>query len=156
MIALVQRVSKSAVSVESRIVSSIDRGLLVLLGVLRGDTQEDLEYLVRKVANLRIFADEAGKMNLSVLDVKGEVLVVSQFTLAADTRKGNRPSFVRAEDPADAQAMYERFIERLTALGIRVQGGSFGAHMEVSLINDGPVTISLESPPRGLTAQEDA
>ncbi len=127
-------------------VTSIGRGFLVLLGVVKGDTDKDMDYLVRKVANLRVFKDSEGKMNLSLKDTGGAALVVSQFTLAADTRKGNRPSFVDAEDPAIAEKTYEEFMEKLRTEGIAdVQGGRFGAHMEVFLINDGPVTIMLES-----------
>lgn len=126
--------------------SSIGPGLLILLGVMKGDADADMDYIVRKSANLRIFYDDAGKMNLSVLDVKGEAIVVSQFTLAADTRKGNRPSFIDAESPERADAMYQEFMRRLADAGVRnVQGGVFGAHMEVTLTNDGPVTIMLDS-----------
>lgn len=146
MKALVQRVSSASVTVDRQRVSSIGRGLLILLGVMKGDADADLDYLVRKIANLRIFYDEAGKMNLSVLDVQGEAIVVSQFTLAAETRKGNRPSFTGAEAPERADAMYKEFMCRLSGAGVKnVQGGVFGAHMEVSLANDGPVTIMLDS-----------
>jgi D-tyrosyl-tRNA(Tyr) deacylase len=145
MKALVQRVKNAGVMVDGECVSSIDRGFLVLLGVMKGDTPKDLDYLVRKVANLRVFEDAEGKMNLSLKDVGGAALVVSQFTLAADTKKGNRPSFVDAEDPAIAENTYEEFMRKLNAEGIEVAGGRFGAHMAVSLINDGPVTIMLES-----------
>jgi D-tyrosyl-tRNA(Tyr) deacylase len=131
--------------VDSRTVSSIGQGLLVLLGVMKGDTEKDLMYLVRKIAKLRIFYDDDDKMNLSVLDIGGEVIVVSQFTLASDTRRGNRPSFVEAESPARAQQMYEMFIEQLSAMGIKVGQGEFGAHMSVALVNDGPVTIIMDS-----------
>lgn len=144
MKALIQRVSEAKVEVEGRPVSSIGRGLLVFLGVGKGDTEADLDYLVRKVSNLRIFEDSAGKMNLSVTDINGEALVVSQFTLHADTRKGNRPSFVDAEDPEKAENMYLKFIEGLKKSGIKVACGRFAARMAVSLINDGPVTIMLE------------
>lgn len=146
MKALVQRVSSASVIVEGKRVSSIGPGLLILLGVMKGDADADMDYIVRKSANLRIFYDDAGKMNLSVLDVKGEAIVVSQFTLAADTRKGNRPSFIDAESPERADAMYQEFMRRLADAGVRnVQGGVFGAHMEVTLTNDGPVTIMLDS-----------
>lgn len=145
MKALVQRVKEASVSVDGERVSSISRGFLVLLGVMKGDSTKDLNYLVRKVANLRVFEDNEGKMNLSLKDVGGAALVVSQFTLAADTKKGNRPSFVDSEDPAVAEKTYEEFMLKLRAECIEVQGGRFGAHMEVSLVNDGPVTVMLES-----------
>jgi D-tyrosyl-tRNA(Tyr) deacylase len=144
--ALIQRVKTAQVKAEGRVVSETGRGLLVFLGVMKGDTDEDLRSLARKVAALRIFEDPGGKMNQSVKDVGGEVLVVSQFTLAADTRKGNRPSFVEAEEPSRAEALYRDFMERLTAEGVgKVRGGRFAARMEVSLVNDGPVTIMLDS-----------
>jgi D-tyrosyl-tRNA(Tyr) deacylase len=145
MLALVQRVSSAAVKVDGREVSSIGPGLLVFLGVLKGDTEHDLEYLVRKVSQLRVIEDDEGKMNLSLLDTGGEALVVSQFTLAAETRKGNRPSFVNAEEPGRAREMYESFIEGLGALGVNTGSGVFGEMMDVSLVNDGPVTIILDS-----------
>lgn len=145
MKALVQRVQEARVAVGGRVVSGIERGLLILLGVLKGDAEEDLDYLVRKVSNLRIFADDEGRMNLSVKDIGGEVLVVSQFTLAADNKKGNRPSFVSAEDPLIAEKTYLEFVKRIASLGIRVTSGEFAAHMAVSLINDGPVTIMIDS-----------
>jgi D-tyrosyl-tRNA(Tyr) deacylase len=144
--ALIQRVKTAKVEAEGRVVSGTGRGLLVLLGVLKGDAEGDLDFMARKVSNLRVFEDSEGKMNLSVKDVGGEVLVVSQFTLAADTRKGNRPSFVEAEEPGRAEALYRDFMERLKAEGVgKVAGGRFAAHMEVSLVNDGPVTIMLDS-----------
>jgi D-tyrosyl-tRNA(Tyr) deacylase len=145
MKALVQRVSEASVEVEGRAAASIGRGMLVLLGVEKGDTTEGLEFVARKVANLRIFEDGAGKMNLSVKDIDGEALVVSQFTLAADVRKGNRPGFDNAEEPERAEKMYERFIEKLEEYGVRAARGRFAAHMAVSLVNDGPVTIMIES-----------
>lgn len=147
MRALVQRVSSASVSVEGRRVSSIGAGLLVLLGVMRGDTDGDLEYMVRKTARLRIFEDDEGRMGRSVMDTGGEVLVVSQFTLAADARKGNRPSFASAEAQPQAEAVYEKFMHELAALGLEVKGGRFGAMMQVGLVNDGPVTIMLDSRP---------
>ena len=145
MRALLQRVSSAHVAVAGRTISGIGNGLLVFLCAVRGDTEKDLDYVVRKVAALRIFEDEQGKMNLSVMDVKGEVLVVSQFTLAASTRKGNRPSFANAEAPEKARAMYDAFVQRLRDRGITVQTGEFAAMMDVSLVNDGPVTLSLDS-----------
>lgn len=145
MKALVQRVSEGSVRVEGKTISSIGKGFLVLLGVMKGDGRAEMDYIVRKVANLRVFYDNDGKMNLSLKDISGEALVVSQFTLSADTRKGNRPSFTDAESPELAEVMYEEFMGNLRAEGINVQGGVFGAHMEVALINDGPVTILLDS-----------
>jgi D-tyrosyl-tRNA(Tyr) deacylase len=144
--ALIQRVKTAKVEAEGQVVSEAGRGLLVFLGVMKGDATEDLEYMARKVANLRVFEDAEGKMNLSVKDVEGEVLVVSQFTLAADTRKGNRPSFVEAEEPGRAEDLYRDFMERLKTEGVgKVAGGRFAAHMQVSLVNDGPVTLVIES-----------
>jgi D-tyrosyl-tRNA(Tyr) deacylase len=145
MIALVQRVSGARVEVEGRTLSSIGSGLVVLLGVEKGDAEADLDFTVRKVANLRVFEDEGGKMNLSVKDTGGEALVVSQFTLAGDVRKGNRPSFDGAEEPHGAEAMYMEFVKRLRAEGVRTSTGEFAARMAVSLVNDGPVTIIIES-----------
>lgn len=149
MKALLQRVAAASVVVEDRTISEIGSGLLVFLGVERGDTKEDRDYLAGKIANVRIFEDKAGKMNLSLMEVKGEVLVVSQFTLAADCRKGNRPSFDNAEGPEQAEEMYREMVKKLLNCGIRVAEGKFGAHMQVSLINDGPVTIWLDSRKRG-------
>ena len=145
MRALIQRVSSASVDVGGKRVSTIGPGLLVFLGVMKGDTPKDLEYLVRKVSNLRVFEDVNGRMDLSVLDTGGEALVVSQFTLAAETRKGNRPSFTSAEEPGKAEEAYEEFMRHLSDLGVRVSGGSFGAMMDVALVNDGPVTILLDS-----------
>jgi len=145
MRAVVQRVSEASVSVNDEIVSKIGRGLLVLLGVGAEDTESDAEYLAEKIANLRIFEDEKGKMNLSVLDVRGEVLVVSQFTLYGDCRKGRRPSFTQAARPDKAQALYSYFIARIREEGVPTREGVFQAHMRVSLTNDGPVTILLDS-----------
>ncbi len=145
MKALLQRVSSAQVAVAGETISGIGKGLLVFLCAVRGDTEKDLDYMVRKVPALRIFEDEQGKMNLSVVDVKGEVLVVSQFTLAATTRKGNRPSFENAETPERARAMYDAFVQRLRDTGITVRTGVFAAMMDVSLVNDGPVTILIDS-----------
>lgn len=143
--AVVQRVSQARVVVEGQTVGRIGQGLLVLLGVGKGDTPEDAAYLARKIAGLRIFADAEGKMNLALPDVGGEVLVVSQFTLYGDTRKGNRPSFIEAALPEEGRRLYERFCDLLTAQGLHVETGVFQAHMEVHLVNDGPVTIWLDS-----------
>ncbi|MAT40025.1 MAG: D-tyrosyl-tRNA(Tyr) deacylase [Ectothiorhodospiraceae bacterium] len=147
MRALIQRVSQAKVTVDGKITGQIGAGLLVLLGVKEGDTQEDADYLSRRLPAFRIFNDAEGKMNLSVEDISGEILVVSQFTLHADTRKGNRPSYVHAADPAIAEELYERVVANLrTALGpARVATGRFGAMMEVALTNDGPVTVMLQS-----------
>lgn len=145
MKALLQRVSSASVKVEGSIVGEINKGLLVFLCAVKGDSEKDLDYLVKKTSQLRIFYDEQRKMNLSVMDIKGGILVVSQFTLAAATRKGNRPSFDAAEGPEQAKAMYERFVQRLRGIGIDAQTGVFAADMAVSLVNDGPVTIMLDS-----------
>jgi D-tyrosyl-tRNA(Tyr) deacylase len=147
MRALIQRVARAEVRVADTIVGSIDRGLLVLLGVREGDTPRDVEYLASKVVMLRIFEDVKGKMNHDVQDIQGAVLVVSQFTLYADSRKGRRPSFTQAAPPALAQQLYETFLAEVARYGVPVAHGAFGAHMAVSLVNDGPVTIWLESPP---------
>jgi D-aminoacyl-tRNA deacylase len=140
MRALVQRVSRAAVEVEGERVAEIGRGLLVLLGVRRGDTPEGAERLSRKLLALRIFEDDQGRMNRSVEDVGGEVLCVSQFTLYGDARKGNRPSFVEAAPPAEAEPLYER-----VRAGLAAQGGRFGSRMSVALVNEGPVTLLVES-----------
>ena len=145
MKALLQRVSSAKVEVDGRVVGEIKKGLLVFLCAVNGDTEQDLDYLVKKAAQLRIFEDEAGKMNRSVMDIKGSVLVVPQFTLAASTRKGNRPSFDGAEAPERAKMMYDEYIRRLRDMGLAVQTGVFAAFMAVSLVNDGPVTISIDS-----------
>jgi D-tyrosyl-tRNA(Tyr) deacylase len=145
MRAVVQRVSRAAVRVDDAVIGSIERGFLVLLGAEAGDTDADLEYLVEKVVGLRVFADAEGKMNLALADVAGGVLVVSQFTLLGDCRKGRRPSFVHALEPAQARAYYERFAAAIAARGRRGATGSVGAHMAVELVNDGPVTLLLDS-----------
>lgn len=144
--AVVQRVNRCEVTVADRVLSRTGIGMLVLLGVAQGDGDKELEYVADKTLNLRVFPDDEGKMNLSVLDVAGELTVVSQFTLLADTRKGRRPSFVSAADPAAAEPIYERFVERLRASGLLVGTGGFGEMMLVSLDNWGPVTIVIDSP----------
>ncbi len=145
MLALLQRVSSAKVAIGGKVTGEIGPGLLVFLCAVKGDTEKDLEYVVRKVSQIRIFEDDQGKMNLSVGDVKGAALVVSQFTLAASTRRGNRPSFDNAETPERAGAVYEAFVRNLGEAGIPVQKGVFGAMMDVSLVNDGPVTIWIDS-----------
>jgi len=148
MRAVVQRVSQANVEVAGARVSAIGRGLLVLLGVRKGDTAADLEWVADKVLNLRIFDDPQGVMNLSVQEVAGELLVVSQFTLLADSRKGRRPSYIEAAPPDEAKALYEAFCDRLAASGRPVKRGVFQAMMSVGLVNDGPVTILLDSEKR--------
>lgn len=145
MRAVVQRVSSAAVSIEGKVVSSIGRGLLILLGVAKDDGPGDARYLADKVASLRIFADESGKMNLSVEEIGGELLVVSQFTLLGDCRKGRRPDFTQSARPEHALPLYQDFIKLLRERGLAVQEGRFGAMMQVSLVNDGPVTLVVES-----------
>ena len=143
---VIQRVAHAKVCIDGEVHSQIGNGLLVLLGIQPTDGQDDIDYLVQKITHLRIFDDTAGVMNLSVRDVEGEVLVVSQFTLMASTRKGNRPSYIHAAPPAVAEPLYEAFVEQLsTAMEKRVQTGRFGADMQVSLLNDGPVTICIDS-----------
>jgi D-aminoacyl-tRNA deacylase len=144
--AVIQRVTMASVTVEERLVSEIGAGLLILLGVQENDTEKELDWLVGKVSRLRIFPDDKGAMNRSVKDVGGGILVVSQFTLIADTRKGNRPSFIRAATPGMARESYEEFCLRLEReTGRSVGRGDFGAHMKVSLVNDGPVTICMNT-----------
>ena len=145
MRAVVQRVSEARVEVAGQTVGEIGGGLLVLLGVSRDDATNDADYLADKIANLRIFDDDAGKMNRSVLDTGGEMLVVSQFTLLGDVRRGRRPSYSDAAEPEKANQLYEYFVERVRGLGIRVETGVFQAMMNVGLVNDGPVTILLDS-----------
>ncbi len=146
MKAVIQRVSSARVEVENLVVGEIGKGLLILLGVGRDDTREDLDWLVQKISNLRIFSDENGKMNLSVKDVSGNALVISQFTLFASTKKGNRPSFIGAGDPDEAAGLYEGFIDQLgKEIGKAVECGEFGAMMDVSLTNTGPVTITIDT-----------
>ena len=147
MRAVVQRVAHASVSVDSRPVSAVGPGLLVLLGIAENDTGAEAQWLAHKVANLRVFTDGEGKMNLSVRDIGGEVLVVSQFTLIANTRKGFRPSFVSAAPPLVAEPLVARFVAGIASEDVPVQTGVFGAHMQVDLLNDGPVTIVLEKGP---------
>jgi D-tyrosyl-tRNA(Tyr) deacylase len=146
MRAVIQRVTRCAVSVDGELISEIGTGLLVLLGIARGDGEAELASLADKILNLRIFPDDEGKMNRSVGDISGELMVVSQFTLLADCRKGRRPSFVDAADPEEARPLYESFAARLTASGLRVATGVFGAMMTVSLDNLGPVTLIIDCP----------
>jgi D-tyrosyl-tRNA(Tyr) deacylase len=143
---VIQRVSEASVTIEGRVNASIGKGLLVLLGIENTDTQEDIEWLCKKVSNLRIFNDENEVMNRSVIDMGGQIIVVSQFTLHASTKKGNRPSYIRASKPDFAIPMYEKFVDHLsTVTGKKVQTGEFGADMKVRLLNDGPVTIIIDS-----------
>ncbi|VAW10502.1 D-aminoacyl-tRNA deacylase [hydrothermal vent metagenome] len=146
MRAVVQRVSKASVTVDGKIISKIETGLLILLGVEDADTQDDLEWLSRKVANLRIFNDENGIMNRSVLEIKGDALVISQFTLYASTKKGNRPSYIKAAKPPVAIPLYKQFVKQFERdMGKKVETGIFGADMKVELLNDGPVTIVIDT-----------
>ncbi len=144
---VIQRVKYASVKVDGELKGKIDKGFMVLFGVKKGDTEKDLEYCVKKLVGLRVFEDENGKMNLSVKDIEGDFLIISQFTLYGYTKKGNRPSFIDAEDPDKANEMYEKFLEEVkNASGRRVEKGVFGADMKVELLNDGPVTILVESP----------
>jgi len=143
--ALLQRVTRASVSVAGEVVGRIGRGLVVFVGVASGDTERDAQYLAQKTVSLRIFSDEEGRFNLSALDIKGELLVVSQFTLLANTRKGRRPSFVEAAPPVQAEEIFERFVEQARATGLRVETGRFQQYMQVEIYNDGPVTILLDS-----------
>ena len=143
---VVQRVSEASVTIDGKIVASINNGLLILLGIVNEDTQEDINWLCNKIVNLRIFGDANDVMNTSLLDVNGDVIVVSQFTLHASTNKGNRPSYIKAAKPDVAIPLYEFFVKQLeTTLGKKVQTGEFGADMKVQLLNDGPVTIIIDS-----------
>jgi D-tyrosyl-tRNA(Tyr) deacylase len=145
MKALLQRVTGASVSIEGEEVGSIDRGLVVFIGVAAGDTEKDAQYLAQKIAGLRIFADREGKFNLSALDVRGELLLVSQFTLMGDTRKGRRPSFTDAAPPESADKLFSYFVTQVQATGLKVATGRFQAYMQVGIQNDGPVTILLDS-----------
>jgi D-tyrosyl-tRNA(Tyr) deacylase len=147
---VIQRVSSASVTIDSKIVAEIQKGLLVLVGIEDADSQEDIDWLCQKIANLRIFGDENEVMNLSVKDIDGDIIVVSQFTLHAMTKKGNRPSYIKASKPEIAIPMYENFVLQLeNELGKKVQTGIFGADMKVSLLNDGPVTIVIDSKNKG-------
>ena len=145
MKALLQRVTSGSVSISGEVLGKINRGLVVFVGVASEDTEKDAQYLAQKIANLRIFADEQGKFNLSALDVNGELLVVSQFTLLADARKGRRPSFISAAPPEQALELFERFIAAVRNTGLKVETGRFQQYMQVKIVNDGPVTILLDS-----------
>lgn len=143
---VIQRVKKASVEVEEKIVSEIKNGFLILLGIEAEDSQEDIKWLSRKIANLRIFSDENDAMNKSIIDIDGEIIVVSQFTLHASTKKGNRPSFIKAAKPDVAIPLYENFILQIeNEIGKKIQTGVFGAMMDISLVNDGPVTICMDS-----------
>ena len=143
---VIQRVSKASVIIEGKIVAVINKGFLILLGIINEDTQEDINWLSKKIVNLRIFGDDKGVMNKSLLDINGEAIVVSQFTLHANTKKGNRPSYIKAAKPDIAIPLYETFVKQLeTDLGKKVQTGQFGADMKVELLNDGPVTIVIDT-----------
>ena len=142
---VVQRTKQASVSIEEKIVGEISHGLVLLVGIEEEDKQEDVDYLVRKISKMRIFEDSQGKMNLSITDIHGEILSISQFTLYADTKKGNRPSFTNAARPDTAIPLYDAFNKGLKATGLTVQTGEFGADMQVSLLNDGPVTIIIDS-----------
>ena len=145
MIAVIQRCSRGKVTVSEKVVGEIDNGLVILLGVQKGDTEKDANFLVNKISGLRIFSDESDKMNLSIKDVDGSALVISQFTLCGDLKKGRRPSFVNAAPPEDGNRLYEYFMAELNQSGVQVQSGEFGARMNVELVNDGPVTFVLNS-----------
>lgn len=145
MKALIQRVARGSVSVSGQTVGNISRGLVVLLGVAIGDTKKDAEYLAQKTAGLRIFPDQEGKFNLSVQDIQGELLIISQFTLLADTRKGRRPAFTDAAPPDEAERLYNYYVNLMRNTGLKVETGQFQQHMLVEIINDGPVTIMLDS-----------
>ncbi len=148
MRARIQRVSQASVSVQGNIVAAIEQGLVALVGVARGDSEADARYLAEKTANLRVFPDESGKFNLSALDISGEVLVVSQFTLVASTRKGRRPSFTEAAPPEEAEPLVDTFAQFLRSAGLKAKTGRFQQHMLVEIHNDGPVTIFIDSDER--------
>jgi D-tyrosyl-tRNA(Tyr) deacylase len=143
---VVQRVTRASISVDGEVIAAIEAGVCVFLGVGRGDEEKDADFLADKVAHLRIFADEGGKMNCSLTEIGGEALIVSEFTLYGDCRQGRRPSFTRASPPAEAEKLYEYFVHKMRSLGINVMAGKFRSAMRVNLINDGPVTLVLDSP----------
>ena len=146
MKAVIQRVSEASVSVDGKIVGECNEGYMILFGAIEGDTEADVDILAQKTVNLRIFCDENDKMNKSILDIDGEILAISQFTLAADVKKGNRPSFIKALNPIDAEKLYDLYCEKLLSLGVKkVAKGVFGGDMKVSLTNDGPVTILFDT-----------
>jgi D-tyrosyl-tRNA(Tyr) deacylase len=142
---LIQRVTKASVSIDREVVGRIGNGLVVLVGVAGGDTGEDIRYLVQKITGLRIFADDSGKFNLSVQDINGDLLIISQFTLIADTRKGRRPSFTEAAPPSQAETLFDEFVEQIRDTGLNTETGRFQQYMQVEIHNDGPVTIMLDS-----------
>ena len=145
MIAVLQRTSKASVAVDDKIVGNINSGLVILLGIKKGDSKEDADYLAQKISRFRMFNDNTNKMNRSILDIQASALVISQFTLCADTKKGRRPSFLNAESPELSKKLYEYFKVSLSKLGILVESGQFGSLMKVKLVNDGPVTFVLDS-----------
>lgn len=145
---VLQRVQQASVNVQEKVVGKIGRGICLLVGIEKGDTEKDARYVSQKVVELRIFPDEEGKMNMSILDVGGEVLAVSQFTLAGSVKKGRRPSFDKSEEPHKAKELFDHFVEFIREKGVKVETGIFGAMMDVHLINDGPVTLILEGKPR--------
>lgn len=145
MLAVIQRVSKASVSIDQKVIGQINKGFVILLGVIKGDTDNDLNYLVKKISTLRIMADQDKKMNLNLKDAGGEVLVISQFTLSGNVKKGNRPSFINAADPKLAEKYYLQFIDDLRRQGLKVETGEFGGYMELKLSNDGPTTIIINS-----------
>lgn len=145
---LIQRSLQSSVEVNQQTIGSIDKGFVILVGVTHDDDASDVKYCVRKIANLRLFEDEDGKTNLSLKDVQGEILSISQFSLFANTKKGNRPSFIRAAQPDHANQLYEDFNEQLRALGFKVETGEFGTDMQVKIVNDGPMTLLIDSKDR--------
>jgi D-aminoacyl-tRNA deacylase len=145
MKALLQRVNRGSVTIGSETVGTINSGYVVFIGVARGDTDKDIEYLKNKIINLRIFSDSEGKFNISALDCKAEFLIISQFTLLADTRKGNRPGFTDADDPTTAETLFNRFVDSIRSSGLKVEIGRFQKHMVVTIENDGPVTVLIDS-----------
>tara|TARA_Y100001968_G_scaffold316076_1_gene343434 strand:- start:731 stop:1189 length:459 start_codon:yes stop_codon:yes gene_type:complete len=145
MICLIQRVIRSEVIINENFFSKINKGILILLGIHKNDTNEDLDYIVKKTSNLRIFEDKKKNMNLSIQDINGEILIVSQFTLCAETKKGRRPSFINAAKPKEAKKLYDKAIEKFRKMNLKVETGQFGENMNVNLVNQGPVTIIINS-----------